>query len=125
MTTPPPTDGHDLQPPDASRRTWLAAERTWLAWVRTGLGAAAVAIGVGGVLPHLGTGVKWPYRVLGLGYGVLAAAIFVIDAVRQRRGAKALHRGDLEPPLGPFVVWVTVAAIALTTATLILLAIGT
>jgi hypothetical protein len=67
--------------------------------------------------------VKWPYRLLGLGYGVLAAAIFVVGAVRQRRAAKALHYGDPESPLGPFVMWLTVAAIALTTATLTLLTI--
>jgi putative membrane protein len=125
LTTPPPTDSRDLRPSESSRRTWLAAERTWLAWVRTGLGASAVAIGVGGVLPHLSTHAEWPYRLLGLGYGVLAAAIFVVGSVRQRRGEKALRQGDLEPPLGPLVMWVTFAAIALTTVTLTLLAIGT
>jgi putative membrane protein len=102
----------------------LAAERTWLAWVRTGLGAAAVAIGVGGALPHLSAGANWPYRLLGLGYGVLAAAIFVVGTVRQRRDTKALEGGDLVSPLGPLVIWLTVAAIALTAATLTLLAIG-
>jgi putative membrane protein len=122
---PPPTDSHDLQPSDASRRTWLAAERTWLAWLRTGLGAAAVAIGVGGVLPHLSTDLKWPYRLLGLGYGVLAAVLFLTGAIRQRRGAKALHHGDFDPLPGPLVTWLAVAAIALTTATLTLLAFGT
>jgi putative membrane protein len=124
LTTPPRSNAHDQQPSDASRRTWLAAERTWLAWLRTGLGAAAVAIGVGGALPHVTTGSEWPYRLLGLGYGALAAAIFVIGTVRQRRNETALHQGQLNE-LGPLVMWVTVAAIALTTATLTLLAIGT
>ena len=68
---------------------------------------------------------EWPYRLLGLGYGVLAAGIFVVGSVRQRRGAKALRQGDLVPPLSPLVMWVTFAAIALTIATLALLAIGT
>ena len=103
----------------------MADERTWLAWFRTGLAAAAVAIAVGGVLPDLSTGVKWPYRLLGLGYGVLAAAILVLAAVRQRRFAEALQHGDPAPPLGPLVMWLTVAAVALTTATLTLLAIYT
>lgn len=122
MSTPAPTDSRDTQPSDVSRRTWLAAERTWLAWVRTGLGASAVAIGVGGVLPHLSKHSEWPYRLLGLGYGVLAAAIFVVGGVRQRRGEKSLHEG--EQPLGSLVMWLTVGAIGLTTATLTLLAIG-
>ena len=103
----------------------MADERTWLAWFRTGLAAAAVAIAVGGVLPDLSSGVKWPYRLLGLGYGVLAAAILVLAAVRQRRFAEALQHGDPAPPLGPLVTWLTVAAVALTTATLTLLAIYT
>jgi putative membrane protein len=103
----------------------LADERTWLAWFRTGLAAAAVAIAVGGILPDLSTGVKWPYRLLGLGYGLLAAAILVLAAARQRRFAEALQHGDPAPPLGPLVMWLTVAAVALTTATLTLLAIYT
>ena len=103
----------------------MADERTWLAWFRTGLAAAAVAIAVGGVLPDLSTGVKWPYRLLGLGYGVLAAAILVLAAVRHRRFAEALKHGDPAPPLGPLVMWLTVAAVALTTATLTLLTIYT
>jgi len=117
-------DSHDRRPSDAYRLTWLSAERTWLAWVRTGLAAAAVAIGVGGALPHLSTSADWPYRLLGLGYGALAAAIFVIGAVRQRHREKTLHLGDPELPLGPLVMWLTVAAIALMTATLTLLATG-
>jgi uncharacterized membrane protein YidH (DUF202 family) len=101
----------------------MAGERTWLAWLRTGLGAAAVAIGVGGALPHVST-TDWPYRLLGLGYGALPAAIFVLGAVRQRHREKTLHLGDPELPLGSLVMWLTVAAIALMTATLTLLAIG-
>ena len=125
MTTPPRTDSHDQKPSDAAaEQTRLADERTWLAWFRTGLAAAAVAIAVGGILPDLSSGVKWPYRLLGVGYGALAAAIFVIGAVRQRHREKTLHLGDPILPLGPLVMWLTVAAIALMTATLTLLAIG-
>ena len=94
----------------------MADERTWLAWFRTGLAAAAVAIGVGGVLADLSTGAKWPYRLLGLGYGVLAA-------VRQRRFEEALQHGEPAPPVGPLVMWLTGAAVVLTAATLTLLAI--
>ncbi len=67
---------------DASRRTWLAAERTWLAWWRTGIGAAALAIAIGRLLPGLTGAARWPFRVLGLGYGVLAVAVLVVGAIR-------------------------------------------
>ena len=62
--------------------------------------------------------------LLGLGYGALAAAIFVLGALRQRHREKTLHLGDPELPLGARVMWLTVPAIGLTTATLTLLAIG-
>ena len=66
-----------------------------------------------------------PIGCLRLGYGELAAAILVIGSIRQQRGEAALHRGDYHQLLAPLVTWVTVAAVALTTVTLILLAIGT
>ena len=66
------------EPSDVSRRTWLAAERTWLAWWRTGIAVGAVAIAVGRFLPGLTHGVRWPFRVLGLGYGVLSIAILLV-----------------------------------------------
>ena len=72
---------------DVTRRTWLAAERTWLAWWRTGIGASAVAIGVGRVVPELTHGARWPWRVLGIAYGLIAVAVLVIvaSASRERR----------------------------------------
>jgi hypothetical protein len=51
-------------------------------------------------------------------------AIFVIGAVRQRHREKTLHHSAPVLPLGPLVMWLTVAAIALMTATFTLLAIG-
>jgi uncharacterized membrane protein YidH (DUF202 family) len=126
MTTSPPPDLLTTSPPDPDRtdgpdvprRTWLAAERTWLAWWRTGLGAAALAIAVGRVLPGLTGGTRWPYVVLGLGYGVLAVAVLVVGAVRQQRVAKALHRDGYDELSSPLVMWLTAAAIALSTITL-------
>src|ERR1700739_4105665 len=88
---------------DASRRTQLAAERTWLAWWRTGVGAAAVAIAVGRIVPVITHGTRWPYKVLGIGYGLLAVVVLVIGAVRPRRSAAALRRGsydELATPVG-------------------------
>ena len=85
-TQEPPGAGNqdqDIDLADVKRRTWLAAERTWLAWWRTGLGAAAVSIGVGRLLPGLAGGARWPLKLLGLGYGLIAIAVLLIGAVRQ------------------------------------------
>src|SRR6516162_11427311 len=79
---------------DVTRRTWLAAERTWLAWWRTGIGASAVAIGVGRIVPELTHGAVWPWRALGVAYGVVAVAVLVLGAIRQQRTADALRRGS-------------------------------
>ena len=107
---------------DVKRRTWLAAERTWLAWWRTGLGAAAVSIGVGRLLPGLTGGALWPLRLLGLGYGVVAIAVLVIGAVRQNQVASALRQGSYEELSSPLVMWLTAAAVALSLATLVVIA---
>jgi len=103
---------------DVKRRTWLAAERTWLAWWRTGVGAAALSIGVGRLLPGLTGGARWPLRALGLCYGVLAVAVLVIGAVRQRRVASALQRGGFEPLSSPLVNALTAVGVLLAIATI-------
>ncbi len=122
MPTPPAADASTTSFGDVTRRTWLAAERTWLAWWRTGIAAAAVAIGVGRLLPSVTGGARWPFRVLGLGYGALAVAVLVLGAVRQRRGAEALRHGGYDELSSPTVMWLTAAAVVLATATLILVA---
>jgi putative membrane protein len=109
---------------DVKRRTWLAAERTWLAWWRTGLGAAAVSIGVGRLLPGLTGGAHWPLRLLGIGYGLVAIAVLVIGAVRQNHVASALRRGSYEELSSPLVMWLTAAAVALSVATLVVIAVA-
>jgi putative membrane protein len=121
MTTVPQPDASQ---PDASRRTYLAAERTWLAWWRTGLGASAVAIGVGRILPGVAGGSHWPLRLLGLGYGALAVTILVAGAVRQARVAGALRRGSYVELSSPLVLWLTAAGVALALATLAVIAVA-
>jgi putative membrane protein len=122
MTAPPEPDAGETDLADVKRRTWLAAERTWLAWWRTGLGAAAVSIGVGRLLPGLTGGALWPLRLLGLGYGVVAIAVLVIGAVRQNQVASALRQGSYEELSSPLVMWLTAAAVALSLATLVVIA---
>jgi putative membrane protein len=114
------TSEPDRRDPDAEvrRRTWLAAERTWLAWWRTGLGSAAVAVGVGRLVPGLTKGAALPLKLLGIGYGLLAIAILVTGAVRERRVSAALDRGSYHRLSSPLVTWLTIAGVGLSLLTL-------
>lgn len=108
---------------DASRRTWLAAERTWLAWWRTGIAAAALAIAVGRLVPAITHGARWPLRVVGIGYGLLAVAALVIGAFRQRMTADALRRDSYAELSTPVVMWLTAAAVMLSLAAVAIVAV--
>jgi putative membrane protein len=118
----------DAQPPvpvqdDVTRRTWLAAERTWLAWWRTALGGAAVAVAVGRGLPFVANGTRWPFELLGIGYGVLAIAVLIAGAVRHQRTARALREGSYSELAGALVVWMTLGALVLALGTLVIIAV--
>jgi inner membrane protein YidH len=103
---------------DVTRRTLLAAERTWLAWWRTGIAAAAAAVAVGGVVPELAGGSRTPYVLLGAGYALLAAAIFLAAGRRQARVEAELARGG-HAALDPrWVAALTIAGAALALGTL-------
>lgn len=117
------TDAEAPQTVDASRRTWLAAERTWLAWWRTGVAAAAAAIALGRIVPSLSHGARWPFSVIGIAYGLLAVAVLVIGAVRQRETADALRRGSYAEMSSTLVSWLTVVAIVLSLAAVAVVAI--
>jgi uncharacterized membrane protein YidH (DUF202 family) len=108
---------------DVTRRTWLAAERTWLAWWRTGVGASAVAIGVGRLVPELTHGARWPWRVLGIAYGLIAVAVLVLGGIRQQRTADALRRGSYSELSSPLVMWLTAAAVVVSLGAVVLVAI--
>jgi putative membrane protein len=103
---------------DVTRRTRLAAERTWLAWWRSGIAAATAAVGVGGVVPSLVNGSRTPYVVLGAGYAVLAAVIFVGAALRQRQVDRALDAARYENVNEWGVLALTLVATALALGTL-------
>lgn len=112
----------DMSPADrdVTRRTWLAAERTWLAWWRSGVAVGAVALAVGRFLPELAHRHSWPYRALGIGYGLLSVAVLIVGAVRQRRGADALRRGEFTELSPPVVTWLTVSAVVLSMVAMVL-----
>jgi putative membrane protein len=106
------------------RRTWLAAERTFLAWWRTGLAVSVAALTVGRVLPDVVDGPVWPFVVLGLGYGAVAVGIFFAGARREREIEAGLS-GRPFRPLGHMLSRsLSVAGIALTVATLVIIAVG-
>jgi putative membrane protein len=111
------------QDTDVTRRTWLAAERTWLAWWRTGLAGAAVAIAVGRLVPVVAHGSHWPFRLLGIGYGVLAVVALIAGAMRQRGTSQALKRGEYRELSTPLVMWLTAGAVVLSVGTIALVAV--
>lgn len=86
-------DDEDVTP----RRTWLAAERTFLAWWRTGLATAVSAIAVGRFLPEAVGHAVLPYAILGVGYALIAAGIFLAGMLRHRE----IHRGLRGEPFRP------------------------
>jgi putative membrane protein len=114
---------HEMSDRDVTRRTRLAAERTWLAWWRTGVAVSAVGVAVGRLLPELGHHERWLFRVLGIGYALLAVALLVVGAVRQRRVELSLRRGEYDALSSPLVMILTAAGIALAALTLVLVAI--
>ena len=83
----------DTSDVDVTRRTRLAAERTWLAWWRSGIAASTAAVAVGGVVPQLVDGSRTPYVVLGCGYALLAAAMFVAAGLRRVSGHARARAG--------------------------------
>ena len=82
---------------DATRRTLLANERTFLAWWRGGLTALAVSLGAGALVPKLTSASRWPFALLGIGFGVLAIAFIVYGSHRHRAVEAALARGEFAP----------------------------
>ncbi len=104
---------------DPTRRTMLAAERTWLAWWRTGIAAATAAVGVGGLVPNLVEGSRWPYELLGAGYALVAIGVFAFAIVRQRRIETALRSGEQPSMDLSWVIVLTLAGGVLALATLV------
>jgi putative membrane protein len=102
---------------DATRRTRLANERTYLAWWRTGLTSIAVAVGIGRIAPDVSNVTRWPYEVVGAGFGVLGIAFIWFAYARARAVEEALDRGSFAPmghrlPLGLLIAGAVLGAAA-------------
>ena len=106
-----------------AQRTLLAAERTWLAWWRTAIGVAAAAIAVGAVIPRIVDASRLGFGALGIGYALLAIAVFIGAGRRQAAVKQALEDGR---PVEIDVRWVKAlsgAGIVLSLATVALIVI--
>jgi len=106
---------------DATRRTRLANERTYLAWWRTGLTALAVAVGVGRIVPEVANTTKWPYELLGVGYGLLGVAFMVAAYARTREIERALDAGRFAPLHSGFLLVLTALGMVLGALTLVVI----
>jgi putative membrane protein len=107
---------------DVWQRTSMAAERTWLAWWRTALTATAGALAVGRFAPELLNVAPWPYVVLGCGYAVLAIALLVFGALRQRELERSILDGVHRPLPFRLVTAFTAGGVLLTATTVVLVA---
>ena len=106
---------------DATRRTYLAQERTLLAWWRSGMAALAVAVGVGRLVPSLLDVSAPPFVALGICFGLLGIAFFVVGSNRNRQVIRHLSEGGFTPLNDRVVWWLTAALVVLSVATMVLL----
>ena len=107
---------------DAIARTDLANERTQLAWWRTGLTALAVAIGVGRVVPAVGSDVtRWPYSVVGAGFGVYAMLMIGYGTLRANAVRSAIAAGRGVPSQEGGLLALTAIGVVLAAATTVLI----
>ena len=114
----------EAKPPvqiDVVQRTSMAAERTWLAWWRTALGATAGALAVGRFAPELLHVARWPYVALGAGYALLAIALLLFGAWRQRELERSVVEGVHVPMPSWLVMAFTAGGIALVATTLVII----
>jgi putative membrane protein len=109
---------------DASRRTRLANERTYLAWWRTGLTSLAVCVGLGRIVPGVTDVTKWPYELVGAGYGLLGVGFITIGYLRLRSINSALQRGEFTEPHPRLVDALLGTGIVLGSATVALIIFG-
>ncbi len=89
-----------------------------LAWLRTGLTATAVAIAVGKIVPDLGSHTtRWPWAVLGVGYGLLGVGLILYGMRRRAAVDAAIRAGRYAPPEDRALVVIASVAVLLGLAT--------
>ena len=120
MAEEPPAVNEKADEAGVASRTGMAAERTWLAWWRTALASTAGALAVGRLAPDLLQVAAWPYVVLGCGYALIAMALLLIGASRQRKLERALQRGERAPLSFALVAAFTFSGTILAVVTIIL-----
>jgi putative membrane protein len=85
------------------------------------LAAVAVAVGVGRIAPDVGNTTKWPYEVLGAGYGILAIVFAVSAYTRAQEVERALASGSFAPIPARHLLLMSAAGAALIVATIVVL----
>jgi putative membrane protein len=109
---------------DATRRTRLANERTYLAWWRTALTSFAVCVGIGKLVPATADVKRWPYELVGIGFGIVGIGFVILGFVRARAVEEALRRGAFAPLSDPFTIGLTLTGVLLGAATVLIVALG-
>jgi inner membrane protein YidH len=107
---------------DSDRQTIMASERTQLAWWRTGLTAIAVALAVGRFLPDLaGSGSRWAYTVIGMGFAFYGIAMIAYGTNRARAVDEAFEGSTRSRTRDPVRLFLAGAGVLLGLATAILI----
>ena len=57
----------------------------------------AVAVGIGRIAPEVSNVTRWPYELVGAGFGVLGIAFIWLGYARARAVEDALDRGSFAP----------------------------
>ena len=106
---------------DPDARFTFANERTFLAWSRTGLALIVAGLGIVQLLPPF-PGVPFGRHLIGVPLIVLGAIVAVAGYVEWVRNQRALRRGEPVPrSFLPVILTVTIAAIAVLSAVVLLL----
>jgi putative membrane protein len=116
-----PDQGGARGSPDPDARFTFANERTFLAWSRTGLALIVAGLGIVQLLPPF-PGVSWGRHLIGVPLIVLGAIVAVAGYVEWVRNQRALRRGEPVPrSLLPVILTVTITAVAVISAVVLLL----
>jgi inner membrane protein YidH len=106
--------------PDA--RYTFANERTFLAWIRTALALVAAGLAVIQLLPPF-HGIRWGRHAIGIPLILLGGALAMLSYREWMANQRAIRRGEPLPRSWlPVVLAVTITAVGLVAAVLVVLA---